>query len=170
MFESFGDYKSGIFIYSTIPFITFFGLNEFSVRITAVAYGILAVLSVYLLSKELFNKQIGLISAFLLAISPWHIHLSRIGFELISSVFWIPISFYFLLKSTKNKIFIPFTLLGFAISFYTYSTPKLYLPLLVLFFFIIYHEKIYILIRNKTFWKWFLFTIPVFLLSPFFIC
>jgi len=42
----------------------FFGLNEFAVRFPSVIFGVLTIWAIYLLGKELFNKKVGLISAF----------------------------------------------------------------------------------------------------------
>jgi 4-amino-4-deoxy-L-arabinose transferase-like glycosyltransferase len=32
IFKSFGDYKPGLYVYATVPFVAVFGLNEFAVR------------------------------------------------------------------------------------------------------------------------------------------
>lgn len=80
-FKAFGEYKSPVMTYSVIPFVAIFGLNEVSVRLASVAWGLLGILSIYFLSTILFNKKIGLLSALFLAISPWHIQVSRISLE-----------------------------------------------------------------------------------------
>src|SRR5690348_4615704 len=56
-FQSFGDYKTPVEIYSTVPSIFLFGLNEFSVRIVSVVYGLLAVVAIYFLTLELFGES-----------------------------------------------------------------------------------------------------------------
>jgi len=55
IFKSFGDYKPGLYIYLTVPAVAIFGLNEFAVRFPSAIAGILAILGVYLLTKELFS-------------------------------------------------------------------------------------------------------------------
>ena len=52
-FRAFGEYKNPIQIYSTIPFVALFGLNEGSVRLVSAIYGTLTILAVYFLVKEL---------------------------------------------------------------------------------------------------------------------
>lgn len=160
-FEAFGEYKSPVFVYSTIPFIRLFGLNEFSVRLTAAVFGVLAILAIYLMTKELFNKKIAMISSFFLAISPWHIHLSRIAFELITSTFLIPFSIYLLYKSRSNIKFYPFAVFFMILSFLSYSVAKIYYPILVIFFFLFYFDQIQKLLNNK--WFWFFSFIGIFL-------
>src|SRR3982751_523874 len=81
-FKSFGDYKLPLYIYLTAGSIFLFGLNEFAVRFPSILFGILAVLGIYQLTKELTkNTRLSLISSLLLAINPWHMHFSRAGFE-----------------------------------------------------------------------------------------
>src|SRR6185369_10815382 len=82
IFKSFGDYKPGFYIYTTVPFVAVFGLNEWSVRLPSAVAGILAVFLLYKIMQLLFEKNetfssLPIISTFLLAISPWHIYFSR---------------------------------------------------------------------------------------------
>ena len=44
IFEAVGDYRDPVLIYSAVPFIALFGLNEFSVRLVSAFYGIAAVI------------------------------------------------------------------------------------------------------------------------------
>src|SRR3990172_2196276 len=129
-FKSYGEYKLPAQIYASIPAIAIFGLNEFGVRITAVIYGALTILLLYFLAKELFdNKWIGLMSAFFLAISPWHIQLTRASFESSFSVFWIVMGVWFLVKSFKNPKWLIMSVVPFAISIYTYNSARIFTPL-----------------------------------------
>ena len=54
IFKSFGDYKPGLYVYLTIPFVATLGLNEWSVRLPSAISGILTVYLVYLITKS-FN-------------------------------------------------------------------------------------------------------------------
>ena len=58
VFKSFGDYVPPVFIYSIIPNLLFFGLNEFSVRFTSIVYGILVIIFTYLLAEKVFNDKL----------------------------------------------------------------------------------------------------------------
>lgn len=77
-FESFGDWKPSLYFYATVPSIAAFGLNEFAVRFPSALMGVLTVALVYGLVKD---KRAGLAAAFFLAVSPWHLQLSRVAFE-----------------------------------------------------------------------------------------
>ncbi|MCX5701547.1 MAG: glycosyltransferase family 39 protein [Candidatus Omnitrophica bacterium] len=54
-----------------------FGFNEFAVRSLSVLFGVLSIFFIYILASELFSETVGLISSFLLSISPFHIYYSQ---------------------------------------------------------------------------------------------
>src|SRR3989338_10636555 len=75
VFKSFSDYKPGLYVYLAIPFVWLLGLNEFSVRLPSILLGSFSIALIYFLSKELFKKEtVAWACAFLLSISPWHLH------------------------------------------------------------------------------------------------
>lgn len=132
-FKSYGEYKLPAQIYASIPAIAIFGLNPFGVRITPVVYGTLTVLLLYFLTYELFRKKnIALIASFLLAISPWHIQLTRASFESSFSVFWVVMGIWFLVKGFKNKKWLIISMLPFAVSVYTYNSARVFTPLFLI--------------------------------------
>ncbi len=152
IFEANGDWRDPVYIYSLVPSIVIFGLNEFSVRIVSALYGIGAVIIIYFLGKEIGGEKIGIVSSALLAISPWHIHFSRVGFQLIVSVFWILFSLLFLYKSLKNRNYFILVSIGLILSFFSYSTTKLYIaPLLILFLISNWQDSAK-LIKSKLVW------------------
>ena len=149
-FKSYGEYKLPAQIYASIPAIAIFGLNDFGVRITPVIYGTLTVMFLYFLAKKLFkNRWIGLISAFLLAISPWHIQLTRASFESSFSVFWIVLGLWFFVKGFEKPRWWVLSIIPFIISIYTYNSARIFTPLLLPVIFIIYKKQI--LERKKEF-------------------
>lgn len=77
-FQSFNDYKPGLYFYLVLPFVKFIGLNEWAVRIPNAIFGVATVLLIYFLVKELFeSEKTAIIAALFLAVSPWHLHFSR---------------------------------------------------------------------------------------------
>lgn len=57
--------------------IKMWGVSEFALRSLSVIFGVCSILLIYKLAKKLFNKNVGLFSAFLLSISPIHIFYSQ---------------------------------------------------------------------------------------------
>jgi 4-amino-4-deoxy-L-arabinose transferase-like glycosyltransferase len=142
-FKSYGEYKLPAQIYASIPAIAIFGLNEFGVRITPVVYGALTVLMLYFLAKEISgNKWVGLTSALLLAVSPWHIQLTRASFESSFSVFWVVLGAWLFIKGFSNKKYWLWSTIPFIISVYTYNAARVFTPLFLIALFLIYRKDI----------------------------
>lgn len=149
-FKAFGEYKLPTQIYASIPAIAVFGLNELGVRITPVVYGTLTVLLLYFLTKELFKKSshatyYSLLATFFLAVSPWHIQLTRASFESSFSVFWFTLAIWFLVKGLRNPKWVIASMIPFVISVYTYNTARVFTPL---FLFVLYLVNAKYLIKN----------------------
>src|SRR3989338_10790344 len=56
VFRSYDDYKPPVYVYSIVPSIAVFGLNEFAVRFPSAIAGVLTVFLSYLISLKLFKK------------------------------------------------------------------------------------------------------------------
>lgn len=144
--ESFGDFKPALYSYILIPFIKVFGLTEFAVRLPSALFGILGVLFIYMLTKEIYlNEVLGLLSAFLLAISPWHLHFSRGAWEVNVATTFILIGTWSFIKWLKNPklILIANSCLLFALSMYTYQSARLIAPILGLGLVVIYFKQLF---------------------------
>lgn len=142
-FQAFGEFKLPVQIYASIPAIAIFGLNDFGVRITPVIYGTLSVLFLFFLGRKIFKSNfIGLISALLLAISPWHIQLTRASFESAFAVLWIILGVWFFIKGLEEKKWLIISMIPFALSIYTYNSARAFTPLLLLAIGIIYCRAI----------------------------
>ena len=103
-FAAFGDYKPPGYIYATVLPIAILGPSEFAIRFPSAFFGVLTVIITYFLAKKFFeNKTIALWSAFLLAISPWHLQFSRGAFEGNLGLFFSITAIYFFIKFVKDK-------------------------------------------------------------------
>lgn len=133
--EVFGDYNPTGYAYLAIIPIRLFGLNEFATRFPGALLGSLTVLASFLLALAIFkNKAISLLSAFLVAINPWHIVLSRSSEETLISLFFVTLSFALVFLSfEKQRIRILITgVLLLIVSYFMYFTPRVFVPLLFL--------------------------------------
>ncbi len=137
------DYRPSLYIFLTIPFIKIFGLNEFATRFPAAVVGILTVLVLYYLAKEIFCEKVGLISAGLLAISPWHIQFSRIAFEVILIPLLLTLGILFFIKSLKNANYLILSAVSFAVSLHTYQAARVFISLFVLGLAILYRQHLW---------------------------
>ena len=166
-FRSFNDFKPGGYVYLILPFVKVFGLNEWSVRSPNAILGVGTVYVLYLLTLALFkDKRLSLISALFLAISPWHIHFSRGGWEVNTAAFFMLFGVYLFIKFIKNKQSLPlrgnnwknllFSFISFGISLYTYHSARLIVPLLGLGILVIYWKELDIFKNLKKYLIYFL--------------
>jgi 4-amino-4-deoxy-L-arabinose transferase-like glycosyltransferase len=80
-----GENRSTLFLYLLLPVQALGGLNVWTTRLPAAVGGVLTVLLLYWIVSRLFDRLTGLLGAALLALSPWHIVLSRFGHEASAS-------------------------------------------------------------------------------------
>lgn len=154
LFESFNDYKLPGYIYTDVLFINFFGLSEFTVRLPSAIFGIIAVLAIYFLTKQLFQKfktnfslfgfqfSIAHISALIMAISPWHLQFSRTAFEANAALTLVIIGITLLIYGLRNKFAALISLPILTTSIYFYYSPRVFVPMIVIFFLIIFKSEI----------------------------
>lgn len=145
--RSFDDYKPALYAYLTIPPILIFGLNVFAVRLPSAIFGIISVIAVFYLVQDIFYKYkhkdyLALISAFLLAISPWSIQFSRLGFEAnVGDALNLLMALFFI-KGLKSHKLLFLSAFFAGMSIYVYQSEKVFTPLLVLALALIYRKEL----------------------------
>lgn len=140
--------REGLFINIQAFSVAFWGNEPWALRSISAFFGILTVLGLYLLAKELFTRFqisklqssiteqipdskfqipnsatiIALLSSFFIATSFWHVNFSRIGFRAITVPFLTTFSFYFLFRGFRRKKILDFILSGIfmGLGFHTY--------------------------------------------------
>ncbi len=166
-FKSYGEFKLPVQIYASIPGIYIFGLNELGVRITPVVYGTLTVIVMFFLGRELFlSNWVGLVAAFLLAVSPWHIQLTRASFESSLATLWVTLGIWFLVKGFKRQKWFIFSMVPFALSVFTYNSARIFTPLFLISILLIYRKKLF-QFKKVIFISLITFTILLIPLAPF---
>lgn len=130
-FSAFGETKLPGMIYASIPGITLFGLTDFGVRVTPAVIGVLAVLVLYLLTKEILGIKFAYAASFLLAISPWHVHLSRASFEAGLALLFVMLTIYAFYRGLKKSNWFYLSAVFAALAMYSYNSARILLPLLI---------------------------------------
>lgn len=145
-FKSFGDYKAPLAIYISGIFTTLLhlGLTPWGIRVPFFLSGVLAVIGMYFLTEVMLErlgqknaeqrKNLALISSFLLAVSPWHLHFSRTGFEsglALTLLIWGALG-WFKAVTTKKQLWWWASAACFAASLYAYHSSKVVVPLILL--------------------------------------
>ncbi len=132
-FVAYGDYKPPLAIYATVPSVALFGLNEFGVRLPSVIFGTMTVLALFLLTFELFRSYpLSLVAGALLAVSPWHINLSRAGFEANIATFFVLLAFWFVVRAKRNPSLYYICWLPLAFAVYTFNSARYFSPIFAL--------------------------------------
>jgi 4-amino-4-deoxy-L-arabinose transferase-like glycosyltransferase len=134
-FAAFGDYKPPVPVYLTVPTVALFGLNELAVRLPSALAGTLTVLALYFLVVELFRKNphaewIGLTASGVLAITPWHIMLSRAGFEANIALLFMTIGVWWVMAARENPRWFYVCWVPFVVGVYTFNSARYAGPLL----------------------------------------
>lgn len=142
-FQSLAEWRTPLYLYSAVPTVAIFGISPYGVRLPAVIFGVAGVWALYLLVKQLFKSEgIALVSALVLAVSPWHFQYSRAGFEVTELLFFLLAGLLFFFKGLKNGKTMWLSAFCLALTPWVYSTAKLFMPLLMLFLFLVWRKEI----------------------------
>jgi len=154
VFRSLTDFKTPVYIYSIVPLIPVFGLNAFTVRFPSFLFSVLTIPLIYFLIKELSgNKKLGLLMAFLLAISPWHILFGRTNFECNLALFFFLSGVLAFYKGLKNPKVLLLSALMFAVAIPSYHSQRITTPLTVGILFLT-HRRVLLDKLHKKFVIW----------------
>ncbi len=165
-FPSTGDYKVGHYIYiSTIP-VWLFGDREFAIRIPSAFFGTLTVLAVFLFVNVLIkNWTIATLATFLVAILPSEIFYSRKSFEGEIGVCLEFFGLFCLVNFSKNKLWTFLGIFLMSLSMYVYTSFTMTIPLILIYLIFQFRNEIN---RRQLFYiflSWFIFIIPLILIS-----
>ena len=150
IFRAYGDYKLPVYIYLTSLSVDLFGLSDFAVRFPSALAGFLSVLFTYLLVKKLFQKDfVALLAAFFLAVSPWHIFLSRPAFEANLASFLVISGAYFFFLGLEKKWLLPVGILFLGLSVHTYNSARIFVPLILITLFFLYYSSVIEWVRKR---------------------
>jgi len=150
--------RGSIFTYLTYLSTLLFGISESSIRLPSVIFGLLLIILVYFFGRDLFNKKVGILSSFLIAIDLFMIAFSREGRFYIQFAFFFILTVYlfFRVYEKNDNLQLPLALSIF------FSLESQDLSIFLIFFFglfLIFHNKKY-LKKKSTY---------IILLSPFII-
>ena len=131
-----------------------FGVNEFGVRFAPALLGLLSMVTLYFLGKELFSRSVGLASALALPSAFWFLFRARSGNLDVILTFWFLLTLLLTLRAAKEKKF----LLPWSASLSFLALTKTLVP------FTIIPSLIFIFWKTKYSWRDFLWPLMVFIL------
>ncbi len=120
------------------------GFSNIALRLLPTLFGLASIALIYLLGKELYSRNVGLIAAFLAALSRYHIYASNtLNTDTGHFVFFVTLcalSFVFY-KRRKDNIYIFISAMSFILAFLTKFSAILIIPPLLLYSFLCYKSS-----------------------------
>lgn len=121
------------YIYLTALFVALLGRSALAVRVAAAVVGSVTTGLVYLMGRDWFDRRVGLLAAWMWAITVWPVHLSRIGLRPVLLPFGLALAAWLgALAYRRNKRWLWLTAgAAYGFSFYTYLAVR-FTPILLL--------------------------------------
>lgn len=150
IFKAFGDQKLPAYMYSIVPAVKIFGLNNLAVRLPSVLAGTFSALIFYcIVLRFAYIRRYAFLAALLFAASPWSIILSRSAYESNLGLMFFLGGLYFLIRSIKDRDRNSAIVTGvlFGLSWYSYIAYRLVTVLLLVL------TYLYTSVKNRSFKK-----------------
>ncbi len=132
-----GNGREAMFIYFEWLSAAIFGTGVWQFHIVSAAFGFAAVVALYFLTKRMFDKPTALLATFFMAVSSYAVTISRTAFRANLVPLFSILTLFFIVKffqseNQKSKYWsAALAGLFFALGFYTYTSFRMMLPLLV---------------------------------------
>lgn len=112
-----------------------FGISVWSWRFSSLLAGLLTIIPLYLLARELFGRQIAVVSCILMVTLEYFLAFSRMGYNNSQTLFPVTLALYFVVMSIKRNSILYLYLTGCAtgLGFYTYTASRSALVIITLF-------------------------------------
>lgn len=142
--ESFGDWKLPGYVYSLLPFLSVFGLEDWVVKLpSALASLGIIFTSYYLVKKWSKDELLALLTALILAITPWSIHFAKVAYEVNLALFFWLLGFCFfevLLERIKKKQaatkYSLLVIICWSLTVFTYHAFQIFTPIMATYLFV----------------------------------
>lgn len=130
------DMHPSLFSYLQALSMKVFGMNVTGVRMLSAIAGTLTLLGLYLLVRRMFGSWTAMVATFLLMVSPWHIHFSRLAMNDIEVPLFTTLVIYFLYRGVESRRPLDYCLSGMnlGLCFYFGNKSHILPPLIALLF------------------------------------
>ncbi len=131
--------REGLFMYVLAASVALFGRTPEALRATSALMGTLTIVAIYFAARNMFSPRIGALSAAILAVTFWHLAISRVAFRAITLPLTLCAMMAFIFAGLRANASRPrilyATLAGatFGLTFYTYTSARLVLLLVALY-------------------------------------
>ncbi len=138
------------------------GTGLFGLRSFAVLCGLVTVLCVYLIAREMFGQRAAILASCFIAFQSADVIFSRQEYSNVTTPTFMTVAFYFLLRGLRTRRQLHFVLGGFAagLSLYFFAGGRLVAPVAVALF-------VYLAVRHRAFLPHYWTHVAAFLLALF---
>lgn len=155
--RGYDDWRRSTYLLLTLPFIAVFDLSTLAIRLPAALLSIVTVWASYYIVRNLFHKRspfvehVALGSTLLLAISPWHIYISRLGHESNACLSFFIVGMMFFLQSMRQKTWVRLFIAGifFTLSLISYYSGQAFIPLIGMLLLAVFSKHIFSLVTTN---------------------
>jgi 4-amino-4-deoxy-L-arabinose transferase-like glycosyltransferase len=118
--------REPMFIYLVTLMTGLLGASPLAVRLAAVPVGLLTVAATAAMGRALFSRRVGFLSAAVLAVTLWHVHLSRVAFRAVLLPLFIALVAWQVARAVRTGRRSPWLAAGliYGLSFYTYNAAR----------------------------------------------
>jgi 4-amino-4-deoxy-L-arabinose transferase-like glycosyltransferase len=128
--------REPIFIYLISLTVGLLGPSPFALRLASVPVGVLTVALTMAMGRALFSRRVGVLAAAVLAVTLWHVHLSRVGFRAVTLPLFAAAAIWQGLLAVRRGKIKHWIAAGasYGLCFYTYTAARFTPAVLVIFF------------------------------------
>jgi hypothetical protein len=138
------DQSAGLWFAVTDIFYKILGATQLASRFSAVLFGTVLILVVFLLVKEIFkDNKTALIAALLVAISPFHIKSMMAEMD-VMAMFFVFLSLFLFIRALNNnadKRLLAMSAIAIGLAIYTKVYALLFIPGMIIFWFYKSHKE-----------------------------
>lgn len=116
--------RESLFFYLIAAYGRLFGLGYFAIKFTSVWIGLATIPAIYAVAKYLFDREVALVAAAFLAVSKWHVILSRTGYRSIMVPLFVAVLIYLTVRALRRGRSADFCVAGMwlGLGMYTYNS------------------------------------------------
>jgi len=141
--------KPPFYMWVTVVFYKFFGINEFSARLFSVLCGIALVFTTYYLARRIYSKEIAFISSLVLLTTYQFILSAKMGMLDCAFTFFITLALFLFKTGEEKRGYLFWFWLAFTAAFMTKGTGAIIIPVIVTVY--LFVSKQLSLVKEKQF-------------------
>lgn len=130
------------FVYLQTLFFRLFGTTFAAVKLQSLLPGLLTVLALYLLAKEMYGPYPALLAAAFLAVNRWHVNMSRWGWNEVYPPLMQVLSLFFIMRAARRRSLGDWAMGGVMLGLGMYTYLAIRMAVIVIFLYLGYRALV----------------------------